>query len=307
MRTNRILANCFLLFAFCLCSLSAEAIRVGKIDLSVAVSLHPRMSLFDFDRMGFFKVEPGLTEEEFKTAVAKLKDSKEAASAIEEREKIEKKLAELDHKKSYLVAAMSDPSADGYTTAHADLAVVATEENALHVRLKDLSYMASCPDLTDPATTRQILDEIETEVLEAVREVAAQKKFDLVLNNSVPVPYGYPVRYRSGEMFGQGIPGIDYTMFYAFLARTNLAHPLDETPPSRDLINWLELTRFPEAMNLLPLRPYPVVLSGGECILSEVLEKIYVAHKIAPEVFKVVDSVINKLDQMNKFRVLSDK
>lgn len=300
MRVNRGICCFLLLSVFCFCALSAEAMRVARIDLSVAVSLHPRMSLFDFDRMGFFKIEPGLTQEEFEAAIAKLKNSEESLAALEEREELEKKLAELDRKKSYLVAALSDPSSDGYTTARADLETIAGEEKELRDRMEDLSYMASCPDLTDPATTRKFLDEIETEVLAAVNAVASEKKFDLVLNASVPVPFGYPVRYRSGAMFGQGIPGIDYSMFYAFLGRTNLAHPLDETPPSRDLINWLELTRFPEVVNLLPVKPYPIVLSGGECILSEVLGKIYVAHKIAPEVFKVVDSVINKLDQMNK-------
>ncbi|HMM58960.1 MAG TPA: hypothetical protein PKC25_02395, partial [Candidatus Rifleibacterium sp.] len=44
---------------------SAAAAGVATIDLSMAVSLHPRMSLFDFDRMGFFKVEPGLPREAF--------------------------------------------------------------------------------------------------------------------------------------------------------------------------------------------------------------------------------------------------
>ena len=279
---------------------AAAAAGVATIDLSMAVSLHPRMSLFDFDRMGFFKVEPGLTREAFDEAVAKLKNSASATAAIEELQRLQQQLTELDRRKSMQIALFASTIPTEREAAQKELEIIAAEEERLRGLIADSELAAACPDLTDPATTRRYLAEIEAEILAAVRKAAVDGGYTLVLNATVPVPYGYPVRYQAGEMFGQGIPGINFSLFYAFLAKEHLAHPSDAAPPSRELINWLELTRFPDAVNLLPIRPYPLVLSGGECILARVMKIVYDNHKVDPEVFKVVESVIHKIDEMDR-------
>lgn len=279
---------------------TAAAAGVATIDLSMAVSLHPRMSLFDFDRMGFFKVEPGLPREAFEEAVATLKNSASATTALEELQRLQQQLTELDRRKSMQIALFASTIPAEREAAQKELEVIAAEEERLRGVIADSELAAACPDLTDPATTRRYLAEIEAEILAAVRKVAAEGSYTLVLNTTVPVPYGYPVRYQAGEMFGQGIPGINFSLFYAFLAKEHLAHPSDSAPPSRELINWLELTRFPDAVNLLPIRPYPLVLSGGECILARVMKIVYDNHKVDPEVFKVVESVIHKIDEMDR-------
>lgn len=279
---------------------SAAAAGVATIDLSMAVSLHPRMSLFDFDRMGFFRVEPGLSREAFEEAVARLKNSTVAATALEELQQLQQQLTELDRRKSVQVALFGSTIPAEREAAQKELEIIATEEDRLRGLIADSEHAVACPDLTDPATTRRYLAEIEAEILAAVRKAAAESSFNVVLNTTVPVPYGYPVRYHAGEMFGQGIPGINFSLFYAFLAKEHLAHPSDSAPPSRELINWLELARFPDAINLLPIRPYPLVLSGGECILARVMKIVYENHKVDPEVFKVVESVIHKIDEMDR-------
>jgi len=279
---------------------SAAAAGVATIDLSMAVSLHPRMSLFDFDRMGFFKVEPGLPREAFEEAVAKLKNSASAATALEELQQLQQQLTQLDRRKSLQIALFGSTLPAEREAAQKELETIASEEDRLRGLIADGEHAAACPDLTDPATTRSYLAEIEAEILAAVRKAAAEGSFNVVLNTTVPVPYGYPVRYHAGEMFGQGIPGINFSLFYAFLAKEHLAHPSDAAPPSRELINWLELARFPDAINLLPIRPYPLVLSGGECILARVMKIVYENHKVDPEVFKVVESVIHKIDEMDR-------
>ncbi len=289
-----------LLVAMISMPLSVYAAGVATIDLSMAVSLHPRMSLFDFDRMGFFKVEPGLSREAFEEAVARLKNSAAATTALEELQQLQQQLSGLDRRKSLQIALFESAVPAEREAAHKELEQIAVEESRLRGLISDSEHAAACPDLTDPATTRRYLAEIEAEVLAAVKKIAAEGRFDVVLNTTVPVPYGYPVRYQAGEMFGQGIPGINFSLFYAFLAKEHLAHPSDSAPPSRELINWLELTRFPDAVNLLPIRPYPLVLSGGECILARVMKIVYEAHKVDPEVFKVVESVIHKIDEMDR-------
>ena len=300
MRKNTDLPIFLLLVAVMFMPFSVVAAGVATIDLSMAVSLHPRMSLFDFDRMGFFKVEPGLPREAFDEAVAKLKNSASATTALEELQQLQQQLTELDRRKSMQIALFSSTITAEREAAQKELELISVEEERLRGLISDSELAAACPDLTDPATTRRYLAEIEAEILAAVRKVAAEGSYTLVLNTTVPVPYGYPVRYQAGEMFGQGIPGINFSLFYAFLAKEHLAHPSDSAPPSRELINWLELTRFPDAVNLLPIRPYPLVLSGGECILARVMKIVYDNHKVDPEVFKVVESVIHKIDEMDR-------
>lgn len=300
MRTNNFRSLLLLAAAiFCAVTLSAaDSIRVATIDLSLAASLHPRMALFDFDRMGFYKVEPGLSAEAFAEAVVRLKNSPAAESLTARRLEIEQRLAVLDQQRAALMAGLSSPVPDEAASLTVEIEKVVEEEQRLRGELGDLDHAASCPELTAPAETRNILAGIETEILAIVRSVAEKGGYNLVLNSSIPVPYGYPVRYNSGEMYGQGVPGINFSLFYSFLAKNNLAHPLDETPPSRELINWLELTRYPEAVNLLPIKPYPLVLSGGHSILSEVVRQIYENYSVDPEVYKVVDSVIQKIEQL---------
>ena len=71
--------------------------EVATIDLSMALCLHPKMSLFDFNRIGFYKVEFGLTEEEFKAKVAKIKAS--APDRTDELIKIEKQIENLNRER----------------------------------------------------------------------------------------------------------------------------------------------------------------------------------------------------------------
>jgi hypothetical protein len=66
----------------------------------------------------------------------------------------------------------------------------------------------------------------------------------------------------------------------------------DENPNSRNLINWLELVRYPDAMNLLPLKPYPVVLKGGDDISSALVERIYKKHQVSAKVIESVHSIL---------------
>ena len=274
--------------------------HVGKIDLYLATSLHPKMALFDFDRMGFFKVPSGLDEEEFSAAVAKWHKTSETGQAAALKIQIEGEISTVSAGRAALVAELeAADQSEGIRLAR-EIELLAHQEDELRRKLYDASYSAECPDLTTPEETRRILGEIETEILAAVREVAQKLELEIVLNSSIPVSTGYPVRYMADPLFGQGVPGINFHLFYAFMAKPPVDETLHEIPSSRNLINWLELTSFPEAMNLLPVRPWPVVLLGGRSILPEVIEFVYKKHEIAPEIIKTVDSVIHKIEETRK-------
>lgn len=278
-------------------ALAAEN-ETGKINLALAFSLHPRMSLFDFDRMGFFKVKPGLTEADFSKEIEKLRKSPAVNDARKRKLEIEEQIRALDKQRAEISARMMD-LVDQKTGQNflEQIKQLAESQEILQNKLYDIKFEIECPDLTRPEETRKILNEIEAEVFSAIDKVASDLKLQVVLNSSLPYSLNYPQRYQSGPMFGQGIPGISFNIFYAFLTKQkNEVLPGHQPPSSRNLINWLELTSFPEAVNLLPIKPWPIVLKGGRNIISDVLKIVYEKHGIDKEIFATVDSVLHKIE-----------
>jgi Skp family chaperone for outer membrane proteins len=298
----------FFLFLMLIMTQSVWAINVNEvatIDLSMALCLHPKMSLFDFNRIGFYKVEFGLTEEEFSAKIDSLRAS--APDRSDELDKIQKELDDVYKERSsfsdYYVNADEEKLKKLEQLRDASLA----KEKELNDKMLDINHQTANFDLTSPKETLAIIEEIEKDIFEAINQVAEEEKYSVVLNTTVPVPYTFEKNYVNSEIYGQGIPGINFMLFYSFLAMNNLDSPIDEVPPSRDLINWLELTRYPKTVNLLPMKPYPLVLSGGKSILSSVMKKVYNKYKIKPAVYNVVDSVIIKIEQLQNGKKVEQK
>lgn len=279
--------------------------EVATIDLSMALCLHPKMSLFDFNRIGFYKVEFGLTEEEFKSKVAKIKAS--APDRTDELIKIEKQIENLNRERKSFSSYYVNADEDKLKKVDELLLESYAKEKELNDKILEINHQTENYDLTSPKETLKIITEIEKEIFEAINQVVEEEKYTLVLNTTIPVAYTYEKNYINSEIYGQGIPGIEFMLFYSFLAKNNLDNPLDETPPSRDVINWLELTRYPKAVNLLPIKPYPLVLTGGKSILSAVVKKIYKKYNVDSSVYNVVDSVIEKIEQLQNGKPVEQK
>lgn len=297
---------CYLLMVFTASNLWAvSSNEVATIDLSMAFSLHPKMSLFDFNRIGFYKVDFGLTYEEFVRRTEELRFS--APDRSQELKNIEQELEELYKKRSGFSQYYVNATKEKMTELERVRKESQEKEAELNNKILDIHHQRENFDITSPEETIKIAAEIEKEIFEAINEVAKEKKYAVVLNTTVPSPYNYKKNYIQGEIYGQGIPGINFMLFYSFLAKNNLDNPTDKTPPSRDLINWLELTRYPGAINILPMRPYPLVLSGGNSILSEVVQKLYNKYKVDSAVYDVVDSVITKIEQLQQGKPLEKR
>lgn len=274
--------------------------KIGTVNLALVVSLHPQMSLFDFDRMGFFKIPPGLSKDEFNQRLNQLKN----APASPEFDKIildcQNGISRLDKEKRELLEKRSNQDPEDISKITSELNRVVQESEKFRNTILDIEYQRICPDLTSPKNTRKILNKIETEVMTEIKKLARDNAYSLILNASVTAPSNYPEKYSSGEMYGLGVPGIDYSLFYAFLANKDHALPGDDTPESRKLINWLELTHSPNALNMLPIRPYPLVLEGGEDLSGKIVEAIYKKHMVDTKVLKAVMSVLDIFNQHAK-------
>ncbi len=280
-----------LLIAFLLCQSVGFAAKIGKVDLGLVVSIHPEMALFDFSRMGFFKVPLGLSADDFAIAVQQLKDRPVSSDLQDQRQKLEAEIRTIDREKSVLMNKLAGLSVEDGNRVADDLKNLAKKQEELFGRISDIEYQQNCPDLTSPDETRVRLAAIEKQVIDELEKMAAEKGFEIVFNSSITVPFNYPKRYRSGSQYGIGVPGLDYSLFYSFLANRDHVLPSDDTPESRRLINWLELINYPEALNLLPLKPYPLILRGGEDISAGLIERIYRIHGIEEKVITTVMSI----------------
>jgi Skp family chaperone for outer membrane proteins len=293
------------MFFVCQSVLAINASEVATIDLSMALCLHPKMSLFDFNRIGFYKVEFGLTEEEFNAKTEVLRAS--APDRSDELNKIQKELDDVYNERSSFSDYYVNADEKKLKTLDQLMQNSLLKEKELNEKILDINHQTENFDLTSPKETLAIIEEIEKDIFEAINQVAEEENYSVVLNTTIPVPYTFEKNYINSEIYGQGIPGINFMLFYSFLSMNNLDSPIDEVPPSRDLINWLELTRYPKTVNLLPMKPYPLVLSGGKSILSSVMKKVYNKYNIKPAVYNVVDSVIIKIEQLQNGKKVDKK
>lgn len=300
MKKNSLISVFLVLYLFAAAAGFAQPKEIAKVDLGLVVSVHPQMSLFDFDRMGFFKIPLGLTREEFQMKREELMNLAVDQQLFSLRAEIEAEIRALNKKTAALHERLVGSSADMGRKIDAQLKEVSSLEETLKSRLYDIEYQLNCKDLTAPEKTRELLRGIENEIMGELKKLVAEKKYDLVFNSTITVPFNFQQRYQSGAMFGLGVPGIDFSLFYSFIANREHVLPSDETPESRNLINWLELIGYPDALNLLPLKPYPLVLAGGKDITAELVERIYEKHGIDEKISQSLLSILDIIRQHEK-------
>ncbi|OQA06689.1 MAG: hypothetical protein BWY66_01742 [bacterium ADurb.Bin374] len=267
--------------------------KTAKINLGIAASLHPRMSLFDFQNLGFFKVPLGLSSEAFSEAVAR---SAVAASSQELNKRLEEldgELSEVTRKKQALFQSSANAE-PGNEAARTQLAALDEQARRLRIERSETEFAIEHPELTTPSETRKILQEIDRELMDVVRGIATKNGYDVVLNSTFPVPFGYPLTYRTGKEFGRGVSGLEQQVFYALTANHE---DTNQTQTKEDRFSiWLQLTGHPETQRFLPLQPWPLVVHGGESITADVVRTLYTRYRISPDIIETAASVISEYE-----------
>ena len=189
-------------------SYALTANDVATIDMILAISLHPKMALFDFNRIGFYKVKLGLTDEEFEESIEKLR--KAPQNLEKDIEKLETELKKIK-KSRYdfeMINSNSMLSNDYLETIKGyDL-----KEKELNDKISDLNWQISNSDLTSKIETEKTIKEIKNEILEVVKEVVKEKKYLLVINSSLIV--NNKLNSKIEFFQSQGMPGINYSLFF---------------------------------------------------------------------------------------------
>jgi hypothetical protein len=270
--------------------------RIGTINMAVATSLHPKMSLFDFQMLSFFRISMGLPPEEYKDRIKRLKNSDPSRQLQEQMKEVKKLIKAKEKKIREIISSERTHNPDKMASDAAKVFNQNYEQlTELNIKRREIRFQLNHPEYTSPSETREILKEIEQDLLQSIKEVSKEQEFDVVLNTSVPVSFGYPVNYHSNSRRVTGPIGIDQTLIYAFLAEKRVDYK--SITDTEDYIReWISITGRPEAIERIPLQPHPLVLEGGESILTLVLEKLYDKYQVKQEIFDQLKEILQKLE-----------
>ena len=281
-----LLFNCQKLFAI-------NTSDTATIDIPLAISLHPKMALFDFNRIGFYRLNFGfLNYEDFLKAADKLKS--EPRDNISKIKELEKELDKVTSEASDYQLKNYDN--DDMETYRKNMSKFNLKQKKLRNEIENLKWEMANSDLTTREETKKILAEIRKDIIETAKEVALENKYKLVLNTTVIVPRNFMFK-NVDLIYTQGIPGVNFSIFYAFYLYTNLMKPDLSEVNDCDIERWLKLTRKTDAV--MPITNYPVVLAGGRSITSEVLKKIYnKKYNIDDTVFNIVANAVSRIESI---------
>ncbi len=250
--------------------------RIGKVNLGLAASLHPRMAAFDFQRLGFIRSSGTASTQ-----------SRELRSRIEE---LDRQATEVTRQKQECFQQLDvrfEATASG-TLLRNRLAELDRLARDLENARLETEFALSHPDLTPPEETRRMLGEIDDEVMSLVQDMGREGKYRLILNTTIPVPFGFPISYRSGQAFGNGLRELDQQVLNGLLTRRE--EELDPQTPDERSRRWIRMTQRSEVQPLLPVRPWPLVLTGGDDITPEVIRRLYERHGVPASITAAVAS-----------------
>lgn len=265
--------------------------EIANIDLTFAFMLHPKMAFFNFINCGFDKNGLSLLKKE-------IIHNKESSN-ISNNDKIKKLKLELDNlysKKIYYFNNINNPALT--KEASKFLNRFSNEEKRLQNEIFDCEYINSNSEFTSPKESIKIIKEIYEDIDLTINEVLKENKYKIVLNRSLPIDFGYNIKYPSVCIKGLGHAGINYILFYSFYNNNYLKGPFKDLKNDVFQNRRLKLINNHKGTNIyiLSLKPYPIFLSGGNSILSEVTKKLYAKYNIDTSANTVLDSVISKIE-----------
>ena len=283
-----------------------SGLQPGVVDLTVVTALHPLMSLYDFNRMGFLNIEFGLDAKSLHERRKKLMEIDDATKmALEkEQENLNGSYSELKQKQFLLMNEIRETRDENKVLKLRKQADVYQQRILELFQKRNLvTFRLANPDLVLPERTKEMMQQIEKEVLDAVKQVANREGFSLILNAAIP-NNNHRNPQRSFEiLIEKNLSLAETDLYYAFLANTpETAQQIQEREHMQAGIStqngaarWLEQSRQPGIQEQLPINPHPLVLKGGIDITSEVVKLLLVRYKCD-------EQVINKLETLLKNR-----
>lgn len=296
-KTLSLLLTCFTILLFQNSSY-AQTNAVGQIDLELALILHPKMSLFDFKRLGFYKVNLDLSDKDFYKYINNLR--RNTPDRSNELNIIKNNIKDLKIKSRNIYAKNRKQNSINEN----DYKEINNQIHKLEEKLADIEFDSKNYEITNIEETRKILSSIKKEVFEVIDDIAREKDLAVVLNN--PVNHfnnDFPIEYENRIAFSQKHTNMYSEIYFQFLLGAELSKNDYTLPSSAYLSNWLEMSRNPEMINALPSTPQPFVFIGAKDILLDVLKKIYSKYNCPVEAYENIKEavVIIKSEETSAF------
>ena len=278
-------------------------VKIGTIDLEQAFILHPKMSLYNSEKIGFYKHEIGLSEKESDTLG--LNSENTASDNSAELDKLKKEIETLDNEEYSFYKKLTQ----GIVVENINKRrkIIREQRDLLHTKVFDLEYNIENPKLTSPEETIRIFNEIYDDIADSIKSIVKEKNIKILLNKNYNTTCDYRIIYKARSIMGLGHAGINYSIFYAFYNDNNLSSPFKDNnklfTPFKDNNDgymskrWFDLIDVkPEEDYFLYLNPYPTVLTGGESILKDVVKRNYKKYEIDPSAIPVLESVLSEIE-----------
>ena len=250
--------------------------KICKIDLAKILALHPKMSLFDFNRLGFYKVNSlKLSEEDFNKEINQIKNFKnidysDLNNINSELKKIKisliKQKVALKQKKEESYKLMED---------------LHQKENKLLRQKENIEYSIINNDLTNVEETKKILEEIKNEVYSLILAHAKKENYEVVFNISLP---SAKINSEYGEINQKRLSSFFYlNNFYKILNKKKVSL-VQKQELTTSLIRWLELVRSPLSLKRITNENLPILLYGGENIDKVIIQELYNKYELKNEI-----------------------
>lgn len=264
--------------------LFAQTIAVGKVDLLAVMSFHPRMALFDPAIGAFYRLEvQDLFRPDLEARLTAL--SKGASSAIQGTASsaasvvdpaFNGELQAIEQRRRELLRIL-DTSQDTGKQAQAEreLGQLAQKMAAAERVSAEQSFRQHHPQFTSSAETATIFREIEQEILSSIDQLSRERGFTVVFNQSTLPPASVPSLIEVAPVNPAAASRVATSLYFAFLGA--------QTPAAETLENWTAASRHPQMLAKAPLRPYPLVLSGGQDLTIEVLDRVLQRNAVPEE------------------------
>ncbi len=284
-RTLFIMLSMFLLLSNNL--IFASEYKAAKIDLSFILVLHPKMSLFDFNRLGFYKTELSLSNKEFYNEIRKIRKNTIDEKIEIEIKTIKNKIIELNKELNNLNKISKNSTKESNKIA---IQNISNQITLLRKRLKDIEFDAKNNEITKFDETKRILFEINNEVMESIKEVAKEQDISIVFNDSQVHKNSFPTPYETRSAFKKNKYKHFTNDYYEYLS---IAVKLNEfvLPSSVYLSQWLEMARLPDVIEILPFDYQHIVVGGAEDITMEVIKKIYCRYNISLDFYTRIEKI----------------
>lgn len=256
---------------------SHDGKSIGKVDLLAVLSFHPRMAFYDPALGAFYRLEiSDLFRPDLELRLKAISGGPALASQSKIDPSRDPELQAIERRRGEVLRII-DTSQDPIQQAQAEreLGTLAQKMAAAERSAAETSFRQNHPQVTSPVETTRIFREIEQEVLATIDQLARERNLAVVLNQSTLAPASVSSLVEVAPVPPVAASRVATSLYFAFLSAT--------TPGTEKLELWTETVRHPQMLAKVPLRPFPLVLSGGQDLTVDVLERVLKRNSVPEE------------------------